>query len=175
MGRDHSEAGEGPHRLGGKSQGCGTPWKLQKTAPLFRSCELREMRPGFIHSLMLPKVQVMVSELITKPKPAPAAQALGWWAVNSEIMTKKTQKNPFVSLFWLFFNLRQKQLSEADVWKPPGYKVKGRTPPRIVLDSKPFKIPPFPYWLMGKLKRFGMGKKKKKKTLLHYHLQLSHT
>lgn len=41
---------------------------------------------------MLPKVQVMVSELITKPKPAPAAQALGWWAVNSEIMTKKTQK-----------------------------------------------------------------------------------
>lgn len=55
MGRDRSEPGEGPHRLDGKSQGCGTPWKLQKTASLFKNFELREMRPGFIHSLMLPK------------------------------------------------------------------------------------------------------------------------
>lgn len=39
MGRDHSEPKEGPHSLDGKSQGCGTPWKLQKTDPLFKSCE----------------------------------------------------------------------------------------------------------------------------------------
>lgn len=79
--------------------------------------------------------------------------------------TKKTQKTPTVSLFWLFFNLRPKQLSEVDGWTQPGYKVKGHTPPKIVLDSKPFKIPPFPYWLMGKLKRFGIGKKKDAFTL----------